>query len=103
MEDEKSCKLIASEVQPLSGICVRNAKIIKISACLSGLSMVSAIQLHTLLDRNPGNTGVDVELYYPSDFRVSIRSSDFVKVKSSTELFEQIENICGQGSVHIVE
>jgi DNA polymerase-3 subunit alpha len=101
-EDERGCKLIASDLQPLTGIAERNARTLKISACLSNLSPASATTLHRLLEKNRGDTGVDLELYHPSDFRVNIQSSDFVKVKSSPELIEQIESICGPGSVHVV-
>ena len=101
-EDERSFKIIASELQPLPGILQRNAKRIRIRACISTLSPESATDLHRLLENNRGDTGVDVELYHPSDYRVHIQSSDFVKVKSSPELVEQIERICGQGSVHVV-
>ncbi|NLT67488.1 MAG: DNA polymerase III subunit alpha [Acidobacteria bacterium] len=103
VEDERGYKLIASDLQPLSGICERNAKTLCIKAKLSGLSERSATLLHGLLEKNPGNTGVEVELYHPSKFRVNIRSSDFVKVKSSPELIQQIESICGPGSVHVVD
>jgi hypothetical protein len=58
--------------------------------------------LHRLLEQHRGETGVELELYYPSDFRVNIQSADFVKVKSSPELIEQIESICGPGSVHVL-
>jgi DNA polymerase III subunit alpha len=102
-EDERSCKIIASDLQPLSGIAERNAKTLRIRARLSNLSPGSATMLHRLLENNRGDTGVDLELYHPSDFRVSIQSSDFVKVKSSPELIEQIESICGAGSVHVAE
>jgi len=101
-EDEKSCKIIASEFQPLSGISERNAKTLRIRACISSLSPESATLLHRLLDSNRGETGVEVELYNPSAFRVNIHSSDFVKVKSSSELVRQIENICGPGSVQVM-
>ena len=101
-EDEKTHKLIASDLQPLTGIAERNAKTLCIRARLSDLSPASATMLHRLLENNRGETGVDLELYNPSDFRVNIQSSDFVKVKSSPELIEQIENICGPGSVHFV-
>lgn len=101
-EDERSCKIIASDLQPLSGISERSAKTLLISACISTLSPDSADRLHRLLESNRGDTGVDVELYNPSDFRVNIQSSDFVKVKSSTELIRQIEGICGPGSVHVI-
>ena len=101
-EDERSCKVIASDLEPLSGIAERKAKTLRIIACLSNLSPGSATMLHRLLESNRGDTGVDVELYNPSDFRVNIQSSDFGKVKSSPELIAKIESICGPGSVHVV-
>jgi DNA polymerase-3 subunit alpha len=100
-ENEKSCKIIASDFQPLSGIAERNAKTLRISASISSLSPDSAVLLHRLLESNRGDTGVDVEIYHPSVFRVNIQSSDFVKVKSSAELIRQIESICGPGSVEV--
>ncbi|MBN1571202.1 MAG: DNA polymerase III subunit alpha [Acidobacteria bacterium] len=101
-EDERGCKIIASDLQPLSGISERSAKTLRISACISSLSPESATLLHRLLENNRGETGVEVELYHPSDFRVNIQSADFVKVKSSSDLIRQIESICGTGSVHIL-
>jgi DNA polymerase III subunit alpha len=101
-EDERSCKLIASDLQPLSGINQRYAKTLQIRAKLSDLGPESAFELHRLLERNHGETGVEVELYYPSNFRINIESADFVKVKSSQELIQQIETICGPGSVHVL-
>jgi len=102
VEDGRGAKFIASEVQPMTGLAERNAKTLRIRADVSNLSPTTATTLHRLLESNRGETGVDVELYYPYDFRVNIQSSDFVKVKSSPELIEQIEIICGPGSVHVV-
>ncbi len=101
-EDKKSYKIVTSEIEPLPGIIQRKAKMLRISASILSLSPTSATELHRLLVQNRGETGVDVELYCPSDYRVSIRSSDFVKVKSSPELIRQIETICGPGSVQVV-
>jgi DNA polymerase III subunit alpha len=101
-EDERSCKIIASDIQPLSGIAERNAKTLRIRASIAHLSAGSAVLLHRLLENNRGETGVDVELYHPSDFSVNIQSSNFVKVKSSPELIQQIESICGEGSVRVM-
>jgi DNA polymerase III subunit alpha len=101
-EDERSCKLIASDMQPLVGINQRHAKTLRISARLSDLNPESALELHRLLVNNRGDTGIEVELYNPRDFRVNIESADFVKVKSSQELIQQIETICGPGSVHVL-
>ncbi len=101
-EDERSCKLIASDIQPLSGVNQRYAKTLRISARIADLNPESAIALHRLLENNRGETGVEVELFNPCDFRVNIESADFVKVKSSQELIQQIETICGHGSVRVV-
>ena len=101
-EDEKAFKIIASDFQPLSGIAERKAKTLRICASVANLSPSSAVLLHRLLENNRGETGIEVELYHPADFRVNIQSSDFVKVKSSPELIQQIESICGPGSVRVV-
>ncbi len=102
VDNETSGKLIASDVQPLSGITERNAKTLIIRACITNLHPSSAARLHRLLEKNPGETGVEVQLYYPRDFRVNIQCADFVRVKSSPELIREIENICGPGSVTVV-
>ena len=101
-ESERGYKIIASDLQPLSGILERSAKILRIRASIADLSPDSATVLHRLLEKNRGETGVEVELYHPSDFRVNIQSSDFVKVKSSLDLIREIESICGPGSVHVL-
>ncbi len=102
VEDENSRKIIASDIQPLSGSAERNARTLCIRAAVPNLSPTSATELQRLLDSNPGDTGVDLELYHPLDFRVTIQSSDFVRVKSSPELIKQIEGICGAGSVSVL-
>jgi len=101
-EDERSSKIIASEIQPLCGLAERSAKGLFIRAAIERLSPGAATDLYRLLEHNRGETGVDLELYHPQDFRVTIHSSDFVKVKSSPELIREIEGICGPGSVELV-
>jgi DNA polymerase III subunit alpha len=100
-EDERSFKIIATDVAPLTGIKERCAKLLHITANTSNLTSDSAGSLHQLFESNRGDTGVEVELYHPDAFRINILSSDFVKVKSSPELIQQIENICGRGSVSV--
>jgi len=101
VDDENGRKIIAADIQPLSGIAERNARTLRIRAAVSGLSPTSATDLHRLFEKNRGETGVDLELYHPHDFRVSIQSSEFIKVRSSLELIREIESICGTGSVTI--
>ena len=79
----------------------RSARTLRIRAAVSGLSPTSAVELQRLFESNRGETGVDLELYHPHDFRVSIQSSEFIKVRSSPGLIREIESICGPGSVVI--
>jgi DNA polymerase-3 subunit alpha len=101
VEEEGSFKILASDIQPLLGISERRAKTLSIRASVSDLSPASASKLHSLLEKNKGDTGVELQLYHPRDFRVTIHSSDFVKVRSSPELIREIEAICGSGSVSV--
>ncbi len=95
-------KIITSEIQLLQGMRERNARMLFIRAPISRLSPEAATELLRLLESNRGETGVEVQLYHPQDFRVTIQSADFVKVKSSLELIRQIEDVCGAGSVEVV-
>lgn len=101
-EDERSYKIIASEIQPLRGLAERSAKGLRIRAAVERLAPDAATDLYRLLESNRGETGVDLELYQQQDFRVTIHSSDFVRVKSSPDLIRQIEGICGPGSVQLI-
>ncbi len=101
-DDEMTYKIISSEIQPLTGYAERNARGLCIRAPIETLSPDCAVELYRLLERNRGETGVNVELYHPSDFRVTIQSEGFVKVKSSPDLIRQIEEICGIGSVQVI-
>lgn len=102
VEEENSFKIICSEIQPLHGFKERNARGLCIRAPIHRLSPATAEELHKLLEANRGETGVEVELFNPRDFRVTIQSADFVKVKASPELVRRIEDLCGSGSVQLL-
>jgi DNA polymerase III subunit alpha len=102
VEDESSFKMIAFDIQELAGIGERNAKALRICAEIENLSPDAAGNLHRLFDQNRGDTGIEVQLYHRNEFRVTIQSADFVKVKSSLDLIRRIEDICGPGSVQVM-
>lgn len=100
--DENSFKIICSEIESLAGIVERNARRLCIRAPVPHLRADAATELYRLFEQNQGETGVELELYHPNEFRVTIQSSDFVKVKPSPDLIRRIEDICGAGSVQIL-
>jgi DNA polymerase-3 subunit alpha len=91
--DENSSKIICSEIEPLAGIVERNARRLCIRAPVSRLRPDAASELYRLFEQNQGETGVELELYHPNEFRVTIQSSDFVKVKPSQDLIRRIEDL----------
>jgi hypothetical protein len=100
--DEDSAKILCSEIQPLVGIAERNARLLCIRVPIGNLGPNVASNLYRLLEENRGETGVELELYQPDDFRVTIKSADFVRVKSGPELIRRIEGICGSGCVYVM-
>lgn len=100
--DENACKIICSEIQPLAGIKERNARKLRIRASTLDLSSDAGARLYRLLELNRGETGIELELYHPGEFRVTIHAADFVKVRSCPELIREIEGICGAGSVLVM-
>lgn len=100
--EENSSKVICSEIEPLVGIVERNAKKLCIRAQVLSLRADAATELYRLFEQNQGETGVELDLYHPNEFRVTIQSSDFVKVRPSQDLIRRIEDICGVGSVQIL-
>jgi DNA polymerase-3 subunit alpha len=101
-EENNSCKIVISDVQHLAGIAERNARALRIRTAVTALAPESAMEIHRILERSRGDTGVGFELCSPRDFRVTIQSYDFVKVRSTPELVRQIEAICGAGSVEVI-
>jgi DNA polymerase-3 subunit alpha len=102
-EEEGSGKIIVSEIEPLSGIMERHAGLLRISMRINAISADTADSLNRLLENSRGETGVEIELYHPENLKVNILSSGFVKVKSAPELINQIEALCGQGSVQFLQ
>lgn len=101
-EEERGCKIVAAELQPLAGILERQARTLRIRAAVTDLPAGTADSLYRLLDGNRGDTGIEIELYRPAEYRVLIQSSDFIRVKSSPELIRQIEELCGTGTVQVL-
>jgi len=101
-EAGRKCQMIASEIEPLEGIMKRRARTLRISMDIGAISGDTADSLSRLFENIRGETGIEIELYHPENIRVNIMSSSFVKVKSSPELIEQIENLCGRGSVQLI-
>jgi DNA polymerase-3 subunit alpha len=100
--DENAAKILCSEIQPLAGIAERNARLLCIRVPVANLGPGAAGDLYRLFEQNRGETGVELELYQPDDFRVTIQSADFVRVRSCPELIRRIEDICGSGCVQVM-
>jgi DNA polymerase-3 subunit alpha len=100
-ESEKVIRILASEIDTIEGLKERMAKALHIRTPLKMLSEESAERLMSLLKKNNGDCGVGIELLQDGGGRIRIESEQFVRVKPSIPLIQEIERICGEGSVHL--
>lgn len=99
VEDSGVRKIRISEVQKLEGIRERMAKSVTIHINIERASLETAERLQRVLDGHPGEASVIFELEQPKAYLVTLRPHQLVKVKISSQLVQQVEGLCGAGSV----
>jgi DNA polymerase-3 subunit alpha len=99
VEDSGARKIRISEIQALEGIRERLAKSVIIRVNVQRASQQIAEKLQRVLDGHPGESSVIFELEQPKAYLVTLRPNQFVKVKLSSQLVQQVESLCGTGAV----
>ena len=97
--EEDNRRLMALEIEPLSEVRNRSLRQMTIHIDLNRSSQDTAAALQQLIDAHSGDCGVELVLEHSRQVRIRIDSQSFVRIQPSTRLFQQIENICGAGSV----
>ena len=88
-----------SEVQSIDGLRERMAKSVTVRVNLERVSQDTAENLQRVLEGHPGEASVIFELEQPRAYLVTLRPNQFVKVKPSAQLVQEVENLCGAGTV----
>ncbi len=99
VEDSGNRKILVNEIQSLAGIRQRLAKSVTIRVNLAGIPPNEVEKLQTVLGQHPGEAGVVFQLEQPKAFLVTLRPNQFVKVLPNVQFVQEVESICGVGTV----
>ena len=96
---EEEPKLFAEEVIALEDVKAKFTKAILIKLSTPGLNKPLLESLKSILTRHRGNIPVLLNFQEPTGKRVSISAGRNYAVAPDDILFEEIENLCGSGSI----
>jgi DNA polymerase-3 subunit alpha len=98
-KDEESARLVATEVQPISILRERTTREVIIHLKASSRNTMEA--LAELLSRHRGDRRVSLELdvTQTGDTPLRVRADVALRVRPSEKLVEEVELLCGSGSV----
>ncbi len=100
-KDEESARLLAAEIMPMAALGERAAKALAIRVSMPPHDRRTFEALAELLARHPGDRRVSFELElrgYARPLRVRADVAQ-LRVRPSERLVEEVQKICGQGSV----
>ena len=99
VEDSGARKIRVSEIQSVDGLRERMAKSVTVHVNLERVTHDTVDKLQRILDGHPGEASVIFELEHPKAYLVTFRANQFVRVKPSAQLVQEVENLCGNGAV----
>jgi DNA polymerase-3 subunit alpha len=105
--DDDAARMIASDIQPLTSFFEEkaNAKTreVLISLTLTGIAEEIPERLRDLLERHRGEVPVSLRLKRPNPngFQAHVAPNRFLWVRPSPELVTELEDLLGQGAVHL--
>jgi DNA polymerase-3 subunit alpha len=98
-KDEESARLVATELQPISMLRERTTREVVIHLTASSRNTMEA--LAELLSRHRGDRRVSLELdvKHNGGAALRVRADVALRVRPSEKLVEEVEQLCGTGSV----
>jgi DNA polymerase-3 subunit alpha len=98
-KDEESARLVATELQPISMLTERTTREVVIHLKASSRTIMEA--LAELLSRHRGDRRVSLELdvKHNGGPGLRVRADVALRVRPSEKLVEEVEQLCGSGSV----
>ncbi len=101
LEAENVPRLLASEIEPLEGVRERRARLLRVKLQARQVTPSTAARLYDLFEQHRGQCQVELELEQPPEVRVKIQVNGMLRVRPSRELIDQVEALCGRGSVEV--
>ncbi|HMV98496.1 MAG TPA: DNA polymerase III subunit alpha [Acidobacteriota bacterium] len=92
--DDGPSKIIADDVEPLAGLRERSASLLTFYFRSGSITAEKVDQLRSLFDRHRGDCQISFEVQLPTGDIACVRPNQFVRVKSSPELVQAVQNLC---------
>jgi DNA polymerase-3 subunit alpha len=99
VEDSGARKIRVSELHSLEGVREKTARSVTIHVNLASATQETVERLQRILDGHPGEAPVIFELEHPKAYLVTLRPSQFLKVRPNAHLVQEVESLCGAGAV----
>ncbi len=99
-EEGQSARILAMDIQPIEEIKERLVRKLQITAARERLNEQSADTLSRLAGQYPGNCGILIRIDQGTEGKLLIDSK--VKVRPTTQLLSEIEQLYGKGSAQLI-
>ena len=100
-EDSGTRKIITQEIVSLKDFHLQPGKPITIHVNLEAMADNLPLRLRSILEGHPGKSQVTFQLVHPQAYLITLRPSNTVRVKADGKFIQEVERLCGKGSVHL--
>ena len=100
-EDSGTRKIIAQAIVSLEHMHLRPDKTVTIHVNLEAMADNLPLRLRATLEGHPGDSQVTFQLVHPQAYLITFRPKNIVRVKADGKFIQEVESLCGKGSVHL--
>ena len=97
LEDSGNRKIIVREIQPIDG--PQATPPVTIYVKLEDMAQDLPFKLRSIMEENPGDSRVTFQLEHPQSYLITLRPRHLGRVKADGQFVQQVETLCGTGSV----
>ena len=97
LEDSGNRKIIVREIQPIDG--PRATPPVTIYVKLEDMAQDLPLKLRSIMEENPGESRVTFQLEHPQSYLITLQPRHLGRVKADGRFVQQVETLCGTGSV----
>jgi hypothetical protein len=97
--EEGRFRLVAEDISPLAGAAERQASRLILEVSAEGFPEERAREVHRLLQENPGDCTVLIQVVQPGGYRLTVRPQIPLRIGPNPRLTQALERVLGKGAV----
>ncbi|MDD5544441.1 MAG: DNA polymerase III subunit alpha [Acidobacteriia bacterium] len=101
-DDSGKLKIKVSEILAMKDIRMTQARRLIVHVSVAGFTEELAPRLLELFERHSGDCSIVFELEHEQGFLITLKPDPFVRIKPQPQLIQEIEAMCGRGTVRLV-